>query len=119
MARIESDRHKNLFAFGRPMDSAGAQVILYIARTLYALRIRFAFKLREHLSHRLTDDVRKYVQPASMSHTDYSFEGIVIGCLLQNFVQNNDGAFKPLQAKALLAHEPSLQELLELFGLHK
>src|SRR5690348_11387102 len=101
------------------MDSARAEVILYIARTLYALRIRFAFKLREHLSHRLTDDVCKYVQPASMSHTDHSLERIVIGCLLQNFVQNNDGAFEPLEAKTLLTHEPSLQELLELFGLDK
>ena len=119
MAGIEGDRHQHFSALGGLEDAAGAQVILDIAGALHAFRIRLAVEFGEYLRHRLADNIRQHVQAAAMRHADDSFVPVFIGGTFQHLVQNNDGAFQPFQAEALLSDEAILQEVFKLFGLNQ
>ena len=119
MTGVERDGDNNLLALRRAVDTARAEMVLHVARSLNAIRVGFAFEFGEHLNHRFTNHVGEHVQPPAMRHSNDGFVGVLIRGAIQNFIQNRDSRFSAFETEPLLADKPALQKVLELLRLNQ
>ena len=88
----------------------------HVTGTGQAADVFAMFEFLEHLTGGLAQDVGEHVQPSPMGHADDDLFHVFAAGALNEFVEQRDQGFAPLQGKALLSHIAGVEIFLQSFG---
>ena len=117
VGRVRREVHRDFSPLRGDKFALRAEVVLHVTRTLDGARVGRPLEFAENLPVGFSRDIREDVETPTVGHSDVNLVESEIGRILNDFIEQSDYRFAPLERKALLTDKFGLQERLERLSL--